>query len=222
MQPQKNSSSATSGSALHVGAKRGAHAASDPADTIADYSFSPATITVNVGDTVTWTNQGKQPHTATASDGSFNTGTLHTGQSGSHTFTKAGTFAYICSIHPFMHGTVVVQGSSSGGGLGLGLRFGQRHRIVGAHRIHERIRLDRRLGQLDDTPTTGSSATTLSSTASTGLPNTGMNLLGLLGVGGAAGRRRSSLAPSARLLGCRSFPDGDGGAQRRRQGRTER
>ena len=152
MQPQKNSSSATSGSALRVGAKAGAHAASDPADTIADYSFSPATITVSVGDTVTWTNQGKQPHTATASDGSFNTGTLHTGQSASHTFTKAGTFAYICSIHPFMHGTVVVQGSTSGGGSSSGSGSGNGTGSSAPHRVHGRIRIDRRLGHLDEHP----------------------------------------------------------------------
>ena len=85
-----------------------AHAAGDPGDTISDYTFSPATITVHVGDTITWTNNGPSPHTATASNGSFNTGTLKKGQSASHTFTQAGTFAYICTIHPFMHGTVVV------------------------------------------------------------------------------------------------------------------
>jgi len=81
--------------------------------TIADFSFSPATITIHVGDTVTWTNHGPSAHTATASNGSFNTGVLQKGQSASHTFTKAGTFAYICSIHPFMHGTVVVLASTT-------------------------------------------------------------------------------------------------------------
>ena len=76
--------------------------------TIADFSFTPASITIHVGDTVTWTNHGPSAHTATANNGSFNTGVLQKGQSASHTFTTAGTFAYICSIHPFMHGTVVV------------------------------------------------------------------------------------------------------------------
>jgi LPXTG-motif cell wall-anchored protein len=76
--------------------------------TIADFSFTPALITIHVGDTVTWTNHGPSAHTATANNGSFNTGVLQKGQSASHTFNTAGTFSYICSIHPFMHGTVVV------------------------------------------------------------------------------------------------------------------
>jgi plastocyanin len=88
-------------------------AAGDPADTISDFKFTPGTITVHVGDTVTWTNNGPTDHTATANDGSFNTGTLKKGQSASHTFTKTGTFAYICSIHPFMKGTIVVDASTS-------------------------------------------------------------------------------------------------------------
>ena len=97
-----------------------AHAAGDPGDTISDFKFAPATITIHVGDTITWTNNGPTDHTATATDGSFDTGTLKKGQSASHTFTSAGTFAYICSLHPFMHGTVVVVGSGAGGGSGSG------------------------------------------------------------------------------------------------------
>ncbi len=90
------------------GAHRRAHAAGDPSDTISDFKFTPATITIHVGDTITWTNAGPTEHTATANNGSFNTGLLKKGQSASHTFTQAGTYAYICTIHPFMHGTVVV------------------------------------------------------------------------------------------------------------------
>jgi plastocyanin len=87
---------------------RSAHTASDPAVTIADFHFTPPTTTVHVGDTITWTNDGPSSHTATAKDGSFNTGTLSKGQSASHTFTRAGTYAYVCTIHPFMHGTITV------------------------------------------------------------------------------------------------------------------
>jgi plastocyanin len=108
---------------LKAGQTKPAHAAGDPGVTIVDFSFSPGSITVHVGDTVTWTNNGKQPHTATANDGSFNTPQLKNGQSASHTFTKAGTFAYICAIHPFMKGTVVVEAASttpSSGGSGSG------------------------------------------------------------------------------------------------------
>jgi plastocyanin len=101
---------------LHVhpsSAHHTARAAGDPGDTISDFKFSPATITVHVGDTITWTNNGPTAHTATASNGSFDTGVLKKGESGSHTFTQAGTIAYICSIHPFMHGTVVVLASAT-------------------------------------------------------------------------------------------------------------
>jgi hypothetical protein len=70
--------------------------------------FGPKSITIHVGDTVTWINAGPTVHSATASDHSFDTGVLKKGASGSHTFPRAGTFAYICSIHPFMKGTVVV------------------------------------------------------------------------------------------------------------------
>jgi LPXTG-motif cell wall-anchored protein len=82
--------------------------AGDPAVSIVDYSFSPGSTTIHVGDTISWTNTGKQPHSATANNSSFNTGILHTGQSASHTFSAAGTFSYYCIVHPFMHGTIVV------------------------------------------------------------------------------------------------------------------
>jgi len=85
-----------------------ARAAAGASVAVRDFSFGPQTITVHVGDTVTWTNAGPTPHTATANDGTFNTGTLKAGQSGSHTFTTAGTFAYHCTLHPFMRGTVQV------------------------------------------------------------------------------------------------------------------
>ncbi len=85
-----------------------AHAANDTSVTISDFKFTPASITIHVGDTVTWTNNGPSAHTASANNGSFNTGVLQKGHSGSHTFTTAGTVTYICQIHPFMHGTIVV------------------------------------------------------------------------------------------------------------------
>ena len=73
-----------------------AHAAGSQSVPIQGFAFKPATVTVNEGDTVTWTNQDTAPHTATASDGSFDTGSLKKGASGSHTFSQAGSFAYIC------------------------------------------------------------------------------------------------------------------------------
>jgi len=81
---------------------------------IVDFAYSPAGVTVNVGDTITWTNEDAAPHTATADDGEFDTGTLSRGASGSQTFSSAGTFSYFCTIHPSMTATVTVVGGSSG------------------------------------------------------------------------------------------------------------
>lgn len=91
-----------------IGRKPSAHAAVDPGVTIADFQFNPRTVTVHVGATITWTNDGPSAHTATARDGSFDTGLLRKGASASHTFSQAGTYTYFCRIHPFMHGTVIV------------------------------------------------------------------------------------------------------------------
>ncbi|TMG71349.1 MAG: hypothetical protein E6H81_03905 [Chloroflexi bacterium] len=76
--------------------------------TIQNFSFSPTPITVRVGDTVRWTNSDPVGHTSTSDTGIWNTGTLGTGASGSFTFTTAGTFAYHCTVHPTMKGTVIV------------------------------------------------------------------------------------------------------------------
>ena len=86
----------------------GAALAADHAVAISGFAFSPKTITVTVGDTVTWTNSDPTAHTATADDGSFDTGTLGNGATGSATFATAGTFAYHCSIHRQMTATLVV------------------------------------------------------------------------------------------------------------------
>jgi plastocyanin len=75
---------------------------------IMGFAFGPATITVKPGTTVTWTQQDEDQHTVTANDGSFTSSPLITGGTYTHTFTAPGTYQYHCSIHPFMHGTVVV------------------------------------------------------------------------------------------------------------------
>jgi len=75
---------------------------------IQGFAFGPATITVKPGTTVTWTQQDEDQHTVTANDGSFTSSPLVTGTTYTHTFTAPGTYQYHCSIHPFMHGTVVV------------------------------------------------------------------------------------------------------------------
>ena len=107
--------------------------------TIADFQFTPATITIHVGDTVTWVNNGPSAHTATASNNSFNTGVLPKGHSASHTFTTAGTFSYICSIHPFMHGTVIVLANTTTTSHHAGDHPDHQHsRVDHAHSVHSR------------------------------------------------------------------------------------
>ena len=97
----------------------GSALAANQAVAISGFSFSPASITVSAGDTITWTDSDAQAHTATADDGSFDTGTIAgSGGTGSATFTTAGTFPYHCKIHPTMTGTVTVQAAASGGGGG--------------------------------------------------------------------------------------------------------
>ena len=75
---------------------------------ITNFAFSPANLTVKVGDTVTWTNKDEEPHTVVADDGSFHSPGLDANGTYSFTFAKPGSFGYLCSIHPFMRGTVVV------------------------------------------------------------------------------------------------------------------
>ena len=77
---------------------------------ITDFLYDPATVTVSKGGTVEWTNNDKAPHTATAEDGSFDTGSLDKGDSAKVTFDEPGTFKYICTFHPFMGATVEVTG----------------------------------------------------------------------------------------------------------------
>jgi quinohemoprotein ethanol dehydrogenase len=74
-----------------------------------DYFFTPSRIQVNVGDTVTWQNNGPSVHTATESKGVWDTGDIAPGESKSVTFDAAGTYVYNCSPHPWMIGQVIVQ-----------------------------------------------------------------------------------------------------------------
>jgi amicyanin len=75
---------------------------------ISDFKFNPATLTVPVGATVTWTNKDGEPHTVAAKDGSFHSPGMDTNGTYSFTFTSPGSYDYVCSIHSFMTGTVVV------------------------------------------------------------------------------------------------------------------
>jgi amicyanin len=79
------------------------------------YKFSPATLTIKVGDTVTWTNHDTAPHNVVISDGpvKFTSPTLNTGQTYTYTFTVAGKYDYYCSIHPDMQASITVEGDST-------------------------------------------------------------------------------------------------------------
>jgi len=75
---------------------------------IEDFAYDPDPVTIEEGGKVTWINRDSAPHTATAEDGSFDTGTLEEGKIGSESFKEPGTYAYTCTIHPEMEGTVEV------------------------------------------------------------------------------------------------------------------
>jgi plastocyanin len=77
---------------------------------IKNFGFSPATITVKSGATVVWTNDDSIEHDVAFDGGAIASSTLGQNDTFSHTFATQGTYNYICSIHPFMHGTVVVTG----------------------------------------------------------------------------------------------------------------
>jgi plastocyanin len=75
---------------------------------IVEFSYEPDPVVVQAGGKVIWRNEDTAPHTATADDGSFDTGIVEKGKLGSATFKEPGTFTYFCEVHPTMHGTVEV------------------------------------------------------------------------------------------------------------------
>ena len=76
---------------------------------IDNFVFGPQAITVPVGTTVTWTNSDDIPHTAVSTDGVFKSKVMDTDEKFSYTFNKAGTYSYLCSVHPKMTGQIVVK-----------------------------------------------------------------------------------------------------------------
>jgi LPXTG-motif cell wall-anchored protein len=75
---------------------------------IQDFFFEPDQLTVAPGTTVTWVNDGEEPHTSTADDGTWDSGTLQPGESYSFTFDDPGDYSYLCEIHPDMTATITV------------------------------------------------------------------------------------------------------------------
>ena len=75
---------------------------------IYNFAFHPASLRVQRGTIVVWTNRDPMPHTVTFNNGMADSGIIYPGQSVWFTFTRVGSFGYHCRIHPFMHGRVVV------------------------------------------------------------------------------------------------------------------
>ncbi|MBV8532143.1 MAG: cupredoxin family copper-binding protein [Candidatus Eremiobacteraeota bacterium] len=80
-----------------------------PAVQIKNDAFHPDTLAITAGQSVTFTNDDDDAHTVTASDGSFDSKGLDTNGVWRHVFSKPGTYAYFCELHPFMKGTIVVK-----------------------------------------------------------------------------------------------------------------
>ena len=76
---------------------------------IRDFAFAPGNLLVPVGATVTWTNYDSAPHSATADDGSWDTGVLKQDQQASVTFSTPGDYGYYCTVHPDMRARLQVR-----------------------------------------------------------------------------------------------------------------
>jgi plastocyanin len=84
--------------------------AADPNQvTIKDFMFSPNTITVTAGSTVTWVNMDDEPHTVVSDTAMYRSSALDTNEKFSFKFATPGTYHFTCSIHPRMVGTIVVK-----------------------------------------------------------------------------------------------------------------
>ena len=86
----------------------GAHA-EDMKVTIDNFTFAPAELKVKVGDTVTWTNHDDIPHTVVSTEKRFASPVLDTDERFTYRFAAPGSYAYFCSIHPHMTGTITVE-----------------------------------------------------------------------------------------------------------------
>ena len=85
-------------------------AATSPATVkIDNFAFTPATLTVTAGTTVTWKNEDDSPHRIGDKDGTFKSAALDTDDTFTHTFAAPGEYPYICTIHPYMVGKIIVK-----------------------------------------------------------------------------------------------------------------
>ena len=76
---------------------------------IKNFDFTPMSLTVKAGATVTWKNLDGEPHTVTSADGLFRSGAIDQNESFAFKFATPGIYKYVCSIHPKMMATIVVQ-----------------------------------------------------------------------------------------------------------------
>jgi amicyanin len=81
----------------------------EPTVKIDNFTFSPPTLTVSAGTTVTWKNEDDIPHTVTSTAKVFKSSALDTDDNFSFTFTTPGVYEYFCSLHPHMTGKIVVE-----------------------------------------------------------------------------------------------------------------
>ena len=80
----------------------------DAASYATGYYPDNITVVIGINNTVIWTNNDNEPHTVTATDGSFDSGNMNPGAIFTHTFTSSGSYTYICRYHPWMRGYVTV------------------------------------------------------------------------------------------------------------------
>jgi plastocyanin len=99
----------TAGTKPELPGNSGEKSASGAEVKIDNFSFGPASVTVPVGTTITWTNKDDVPHVVASDDMIFKSKALDTDDHFSFTFTKPGTYEYFCAIHPKMTAKVVVQ-----------------------------------------------------------------------------------------------------------------
>jgi plastocyanin len=86
-----------------------AAATSPPAVAIQNFTFAPAILTVPAGTTVVWKNEDDSPHRIGDRTGTLKSAALDDGDTYSHTFATSGEYAYICTLHPYMRGKIIVK-----------------------------------------------------------------------------------------------------------------
>ncbi|HKC16167.1 MAG TPA: cupredoxin family copper-binding protein [Steroidobacteraceae bacterium] len=92
-----------------LGARAWAEAPTPETVVIKDFMFAPMSVTIRAGAQVVWVNHDDEPHSVLSETGLFRSGALDTGEKYAFRFDKPGTYHFLCSIHPRMAGTIVVQ-----------------------------------------------------------------------------------------------------------------